>query len=224
MSESTLHTELKWLYSESNDQIEKKVGNFIIDIVKDDLLIEIQTINFSAIRNKIRTLLQKYKVELVHPIYQDKWIINLDSQLNKIIRRRLSPIHCSYIDIFEELISIPRMICHPNFTIDIVLVQIEEIRENNGKGSWKRKGWSISDKKLLRLVERRKFNNPTDFLDFIPKDIKTPFTNLELAKSLNKPLSFARKVSYCLRKMEMLKTVGKRGNTLIFDFNNLKKL
>jgi hypothetical protein len=217
-NETTLHRDIKWLYSESNDQLERKIGNFIVDIVRDDYLIEIQTRNFSAIRKKLEILLQNYKVKLVHPIVQDKWIIKLDPHLNKI-RRRLSPIHGSYLNIFEELISIPKMISHPNFSIDLVLVQIEEIRENNGEGSWRRKGWSICDKKLLRLIERRKFNNPIDFLNFIPKNIKTPFTNIELAKLLNKPLSLARKVSFCLRKMEMLNTIGKNGNTLILDFN-----
>lgn len=221
LNESTLHTDLKWLYSESNEQLERKVGKYIVDIVRDDLLIEIQTTNFSKIRNKIEILLQSNKVKLVHPIIQDKWIVNLDTQLNKIIRRRLSPKHCSYIYIFEELIRIPKLISHPNFTIEIILVEIEEIRENSGKGSWKRKGWSIYDKKLLKVLESKKFNEPIDFLYFIPRNIVIPFTNLELAKSLKKPLSLAQKLSYCLKKMELLKTVGKIGNALLFDFNNI---
>ncbi len=218
LNETTLHADIKWLFSESNDQLERKVGNFVIDIVRDDLLIEIQTKNFSAIRNKLEILLQSNKVKLVYPIIQDKWIVNLDTQLNKIIRRRLSPIHCSYIDIFDELIKIPKMISHPNFAIEAILVQIEEIREKSGMGSWRRNGWSIYDKKLLRVIESKKFNNPIDFLYLIPKNIVTPFTNLELAKWLKKPIYLAQKISYCLRKMEMLKTVGKVGKTLLFDF------
>ncbi|MFX0024339.1 MAG: hypothetical protein ACFE9S_18620 [Candidatus Hermodarchaeota archaeon] len=219
LNETTFHTDLIWLYSESNDQLEKKVGNYIVDIVRDDLLIEIQTKNFSNIRSKIETLMQKNKVKLVHPIIQDKWIINLDTQLNKIIRRRLSPLHCSYINVFEELIRIPKMISHPNFSIEILLVQIEEIREKSDRGSWRRKGWTIYDKKLFRVIESKKFHNPIDFLYFIPRNISIPFTNKELAEKLKKPLRLAQKVSYCLRKMDMLKIVGKNGNALLFDFN-----
>ncbi|MFX1379681.1 MAG: hypothetical protein ACFFA4_11390 [Promethearchaeota archaeon] len=222
LNETTLHKDLKWLYSESNDQIERKVGKYIVDIVRDDLLIEIQTTNFSKIRNKLGILLENYKVKLVHPIIQDNWIINLDTQLNKNIRRRLSPVHCSYIDIFEELVRIPKMISHPNFTIEIILVQIEEIREKSDRESWRRKSWRIYDKKLLKVIESKKFNNPIDFLYFIPKNIDIPFTNNELAKLIKRPLSLAQKLSYCLRKMEVLKTIGKNGNTLIFDFNNDK--
>jgi hypothetical protein len=218
LNEFTFHNDLKWLYSESNDQLEQKVGNFVIDIVKDDLLIEIQTKNFSAIKIKLEFLLKNNQVKLVHPIVQDKWIINLDTQLNRVIRRRLSPIHNSYIDIFNELIRIPTMISHSNFIIELVLVQIEEFRKNDGMGSWRRKGWSVFDKKLLRVIGSKTFRNPIDFLHFIPTNLKTPFTNLELAKAIKKPLSLARKVSYCLRKMKMIKVVGKIRNTLLFDF------
>jgi hypothetical protein len=221
LNETTLHTDLKWLYSESNDQLERKVGKYVVDIIRDDLMIEIQTTNFSVIRNKIEVLLQNNKVKLIHPIIQDKWIINIDTQLNKIVRRRLSPVHCSYINIFEELIRIPKLISHPNFTIEIILVQIEEIRKKSSKASWRRNGWSIYDKKLLKVVESKKFNEPIDFLYFIPKNIETPFTNVKLAKSLKQPISLAQKISYCLRKMKMLKTVGKIGNNLLFDFYNL---
>ncbi len=109
------------------------------------------------------------------------------------------------------------MISHPNFTIEILLVQIEEIREKNNNSSWRRKDWSIYDKKLVRIIERKQFKNPNDFLCFIPKTLKTPFTNLELAQSYKKPVRLIRKVSYCLRKMGMLKVVGKRGNAYLFD-------
>jgi hypothetical protein len=218
LNETTLHADLKWVLSESHDQLEKRVENYVIDIVRDDLLIEIQIINFSAIRNKLEILLQNNKVKLVHPIIRDKWIGDLDSQMNKVTRRRLSPKHCSYIDLFEELIRIPNMITHPNFSIELLLVQIEEIREKDSQVSWRRKGWSSYDKKLVRILEKKQFRNPNDFLCFIPKSLDTPFTNLELAQSLKKPVRLAGKISYCLRKMGMLNVVGKRGNAYLFDF------
>ncbi|GAH22184.1 unnamed protein product, partial [marine sediment metagenome] len=34
-----------------------------------------------------------------------------------------------------------------------------------------------------------------------PTSLKSPFTNIDLAYSLKKPLNLARKMSYCLRKM-----------------------
>ena len=62
LNEKTLHADLKWLLSESHDQLEKQVDNYLIDIVRDDLLIEIQTSNFAIIRKKLENLVQNNKV------------------------------------------------------------------------------------------------------------------------------------------------------------------
>ena len=113
------------------------------------------------------------------------------------------------------------MISHSNFSIETILVQIEEIRVKSKAMSYRRKGWSIYDKKLLKIIGRKKFSNPIDFLYLIPKKIKTPFTNLELAKNLKKPLRLARKITYCLREMGVLKIVGKIGCALLFDYKDL---
>jgi hypothetical protein len=218
LNESSLHSTLKLWYKKLEDQLEVPVENFIIDIVRKDLLIEIQTKNFSTIRKKLETLLKNHRVLLIHPIVKDKWIINIDQQSNKIIRKRLSPRHCSYLDIFEELIRIPELITNPNLTIELLLVQIEEFRMNDGKGSWRRKGWSIYDRRLVKVLEKRVFCSPIDYLMLKPTNLKTPFTNAELAYSLEKPLRLAQKMSYCLCKMEIIKDIGKSGRFLLFDY------
>ena len=218
LNESSLHSTLKLWYKKLEDQLEVPVENFIIDIVRDDLLIEIQTKNFSTIKKKLEVLLKNHRVLLIHPIVKDKWIINVDHHLTKINRKRLSPTHHSYLDIFEELIRIPDLIANPNFTIELPLVQIEEFRINDGKGSWRRKGWSIYDQRLVNVVERKVFCSPIDFLMLKPINLKTPFTNAELAHLLDKPLRLAQKMSYCLRKMGILKVIGKSGKFLLFDY------
>jgi len=218
LHESSLHSELKLWYKEPSDQLEAPVENFIIDIVRDNLLIEIQTKNFSIIKKKLETLMTNHKILLIHPIVKDKWIINVDFQSNRTISKRLSPKHNSYIDIFEEMIRIPELISNPNFTLELPLVQIEEYRRKDGNGCWRRNGWSIYDQKLVKILEKRAFYTPMDFLMLKPTSLKTPFTNMDLAYSLKKPLNLARKMSYCLRKMGIIKIAGKKGRSLIFDY------
>jgi len=218
LRESSLHSTLKLWYKKTEDQLEVPIENFVIDIVRDDLLIEIQTKNFSAIKKKLEILLKNHRVLLIHPIVKDKWIINIDYQSNRIIRKRLSPTHRSYLDIFEELIRIPDLIANPNLTIELLLVQVEEFRMNDGKGSWRRKGWSIYDKRLVNVLEKKVFCSPIDFLMLKPISLKPPFTNAELAFSLEKPLRLAQKMSYCLRKMGIIKVIGKSGRALLFDY------
>ncbi|KKK43946.1 hypothetical protein LCGC14_1082020 [marine sediment metagenome] len=218
LHESSLHAALKLWYKESEDRLEVPIENYVIDIVRDDLLIEIQTKNFSQIKRKLENLMKNNRVRLIYPIVKDKWILNVDLQSNKTIRKHLSPQHSSYIEIFEELIRIPELISNSNFTIEVLLVQIEEYRKNDGNGSWRRKGWSIYDRKLVRVLEKKVFYTPIDFLMLKPSSLKTPFTNLELAQSLNKPIRLARKMSYCLRKMGLIKVIGKKGRALLFDY------
>jgi len=218
LKESSLHAALKQWYKESKDQLEMPIENFIIDIVRDDLLIEIQTKNFSIIKRKLETLLKNHKVLLIHPIIKDKWIINIDVQSKKSTRKRLSPIHRSYLDIFDELIRIPDLITNPNFTIELLLVQIEEFRMNDGRGSRRRKGWSIFDRRLVRVLGKKVFYTPFDFLMLKPASLKTPFTNAELAYSLEKSLRLAQKMSFCLRKMGIIKIIGKKGKYHLYGF------
>ncbi|MFX1453941.1 MAG: hypothetical protein ACFFDB_01065 [Promethearchaeota archaeon] len=218
LHESSLHAALKMWYKEAEDKCEVRVESFIIDIVRDDLLIEIQTKNFSVIKRKLEKLVNKYNILLVHPIVRDKWIINVDLLSNMTISRRLSPRHDSYEAIFKELVRIPELILNPNFSIELPLVQIEEYRKNDGKGSRKRKGWSIYDQTLVNVLEKKTFSTPIDFLMLKPANLNTPFTNAELANSLNKPLRLAQMMSYCLRKMGILKVVGKQGNAYLYNY------
>lgn len=218
LNESSLHAALKLWYKESEDQLEVPIENFIVDIVRDDLLIEIQTKNFFIIKRKLEKLIENHKILLIHPIVKDKWIISVESHSNRTISKRLSPMHSSYIDIFDELIRIPNLISNLNFSIELLLVQIEEIRKNDGNGSWRRKGWSIYDRKLVEVLEKKIFYTPMDFLMLKPTSLKTPFTNADLAHSLKKPLRLAQKMSYCLRKMGIIKVVGKKGKSFIFDY------
>ncbi len=53
MTEHSLHADIKEWYSVQGDKVETKVHDFIIDIVREDLLIEIQTRNLSAIKIKL---------------------------------------------------------------------------------------------------------------------------------------------------------------------------
>ena len=219
LKEKSLHAELKDWLKMPGDKIESPVDGYIIDIVRGDLLIEIQTQNFSAIRKKLKTLLKCHKVRLIYPIVQNKWIIGLDRNGDKITRRRLSPKHNSYVNIFEELVRIPHIMLNSNLIVEALIVNIEETRLNDGKGSWKRKGWSILDRRLVNLVDQKIFHRSNDYLTLIPKSLEFPFTNFELSKALQKSIGLARKMTYCLRKTKILEVIGKKGKALLYDLS-----
>jgi hypothetical protein len=53
LNEKPLHASLKEWYAQPGDRFEVPVDGFVIDIVRDDLLLEIQTGSFGSIKSKI---------------------------------------------------------------------------------------------------------------------------------------------------------------------------
>ena len=215
IQESSLHAALKQIYCNSGDILEAQVDRFIVDVLKKDKIVEIQTRSFSSIKEKLRTLIPKFEVLLVYPLANEKWIIRESIDGSRILSIRKSPKKMSYLNMFEELISIPRLIAHSNFSIEVILVKEEEIRRKDGKGSWRRRGWSIIDHRLREIVSRRIFKSPSDFRDFIPKTLSEPFTTSEFARASDCTRSLAQKAMYCMRKMGALNVVGKRRNAFL---------
>jgi len=213
-NEGSLHASVKQWYAHKGDVLEVKVDGSIIDLQRGKLLIEIQTRNFSAIRDKLKRLVQKHKLMLVYPIPQIKWITRLDKDGITVISRRKSPKTGDVTDLFDELLRIPTLINEPNFWLEVLLIESEEIRCMDGKGSWRRQGVSIQDRKLIRVIKKYRFKHKDDFLHLLPPDIPQPFTNKSLAKAMKLSVYKIRRLTYTLRKMGLLDMSGKQGNQI----------
>jgi hypothetical protein len=215
-NEKSLHAALKHWYAQPGDQLEAQVDGFVVDIVRDDLLIEIQTRNLAAIRRKLSALLERHSVRLVYPIAKEKWIVRKTGSGKQVIGRRKSPKVGCLDDLFVELVSIPDLVRHDNFALQIVLIQEEEIRRADGRGSWRRRGQSLHDRKLLQVLETVTFEGKQDFLRFLPDGLDQPFSNRHLAQHIGGSIRAARRMTYCLKKMGAIQEVGKNGNQLLF--------
>jgi hypothetical protein len=214
--ESSLHSAIKKWYFLEGDKLEVKVDDFVVDIVRGDLLIEIQTANFSAIKPKLLRLLNEHKVRLVYPIPREKWIVHKSTTTGETFGRRRSPKKGRLPDLFSELIRIPTLFSKGNFSIEVLMIEVEETWCDDGRGSWRKKGASIEDRQLIRVFERQIFERKTDFLEVLPNDLPNPFSNRNLAKSLGIPVSQSRKMTYSLRKMGTITYVGKKRNQMLF--------
>lgn len=216
MGETSLHDEVKRWYSQPGDRLEEWVDGYLIDVVRGDRLIEIQTGNFSAIKAKLEDLIKRHPVRLVHPIAQTKWIVRLNSQGKRVSKRR-SPRRGRVEDLFLELVYIPHLMREANFSLEALLVQSEEELIDDGRGSWRRRRWSVHDRRLLDVVGRATFSTPADFLRLFPATLPEEFTTRELAESLNLRTNIAQKMSYSLRHMDVIETIGKRGRANIYS-------
>jgi hypothetical protein len=215
LNEQPLHAALKAWYAEDGDQVEVTLDGYVIDLVRGDLLIEIQTANFSAIRRKLAALTKRHPVRLVYPIPRDKWIVRLDDQGDPVSRRK-SPRRGVVVHLFAELVRIPALLAHPRFSLDVLLIQEEEQRRYDGQRGWRRHGWVVHQRLLLDVLDQQRFESPGDALALIPPALPDPFTTADLAEALGCSRRLAQQMCYCLRAMDTVETVGKRSNALLY--------
>jgi len=216
MNERSLHLDIKKAYSLPGDQFEVKLDNYVVDILRGQLVIEVQTKNFSAIKGKLETLTEKHKVRLVYPLTEKKWITYITKE-NAVISKRKSPKKGRLTDLFRELVMISHVVGDENFSLEVLFIDEEEVRCNDGKGSWRRRGVSIKERRLLRVNSRILFQNKTDYLKILPDSLNQLFTNKELSKLAKIPLRTARQITYCLRKSDTILLAPKRGRELAFQ-------
>ena len=214
LNEKELHASLKQWYARPGDRLEVPVDGFVIDIVRDDLLIEIQTRNFASIKSKLTNLARCHRVRLIYPIVQEKWIIRSTLRNGKGAIRRKSPKKGRMEDLFWELVSIPQLLSNPNFSLEVLLIRGEEVRRYNGKRKVRR-GWLIEGRRLLDVLDQRSFGQSTDWLRLLPDGLEL-FTTSDLASRMNTGRELAQKIAYCLREAKMIELIGKRGRSNLY--------
>lgn len=215
LNEKPLHEALKQWYAVPGDMFEVPVDGSVVDIVRDDLLIEIQTKNFSAIKRKLEKLVVNHPVRLVYPIPGEKWITKKADDGSTLSRRR-SPKRGTYEQIFYELVRLPELLKNPNFTLELLLIEEEEVRRFDGVRGWKRGGWVTEERWLLRVMDRRILKSPADMLTFIPSTLAEPFNVSDLAATTKINRTLAQKMVYCLRTMDCLAPAGKKVNAILY--------
>lgn len=216
LNEKPLHAALKEWYAQPNDRFEVSLDGFVIDIVRGDLLVEIQTCNFAAIKRKLTKLTVCHPVRLVYPIAREKWIVKLAGGRHGQFSRRKSPKRGTIEHIFEELVSFPELLLNPNFSIELLLIQEEEFRRHDTTRRWRRKGWVTYKRRLLQVTEQRLFRVPADMGALVPSALAEPFTTSDLAIAIAKPRRLAQKMVYCLRLIGCITPTGKRGNAILY--------
>lgn len=217
LNEKPLHASLKQWYARPGDQFEVPVDGFVIDILRENLLIEIQTRNLSATRAKLTRLTHSNQVRLVYPIVKEKWIVRqsaTNSAANNIdvCVRRKSPKRGRLEDLFWELVGIPQLLSNPNFSLEVLMIREEEVRRYDRR---RRKGWVLEGRRLLEVVDRHLFTKSEDWLAFVPAGLNF-FTTVELATGIDANRELAQKLAYCLRHGRMIELIGKRGRANLY--------
>lgn len=201
-NESSLHRVLKNIYSMNCDgKTEQKIGSFIFDIVTSDgNIIEIQTANISVLMEKTDFVLKTgRKIKIVHPIVEKKTIkvterveTTGDSRASSTgtVKKSRSPKTSTIYDSLRGLTKMTQFFKNPNFSIELLFVEIEEIREktnvpvqNQTKSRRHLKNW-ISKGKRLEKINRTMTLKADDYKKLVPAGTPKVFTVKELQKSI----------------------------------------
>lgn len=216
--ETSLHRQLKQLYAHSGAEQEVTLGDYRIDVVNPDALVEIQHGSLSAIRDKIACLLKKHRVLVVKPIVARKRIIKLRRSGGPVLTQRWSPKRGTPLDLFDELVYFTRVFPHANLTLEVPLVQVEERRfPGHGRRRWRRdKDHQVEDLQLVEVGETYRFNTATDLRQLLPDQLPEPFHTGHLAQRLNVSRWVAGRIAYCMRQTGGAIQVGTQGNAKLY--------
>ncbi len=216
LNEGPLHAALKAAYAANGGKQEVAVESFVADAVRNGIMYEIQTGSFSGLGRKMAALAEVGPVVLVHPIAQNKTIVKQPDTPKTKVQSRRSPKHGELIHIVRELVYLPHMLNHPNFSVEVVLTHEREIRHYDPKKNRRRGGWRVIERQLLDLGEGMRLNAMTDLYTFLQDELAEPFSTKDLARALGQSVEIARQMAYCLRHAGVTEVVGKQGNALLY--------
>ena len=210
--ETTLHQQLKRHYAGEAGQTEVQLGRYRIDAVRGEELIEVQCASLSAIRDKCQNLLKRHRLRVVKPVVIRTRIRRLTSDPKKAETgktKSLRPKRGSAIDLFDELIYFTRVFPHPNLTIEVPLIHVEQVRVPSRKKrrrSW-HKDYRVKDVLWESTESTLELSNASDLLTLLPggetmgqANPSGHFNTAELAKTIGKSRQTAQQIAYVLRK------------------------
>lgn len=215
LREKPLHAALKQWYAGDGDRVEEPVDGYVIDLVREGELVEIQTRNFSSMKRKLASLLEGHTVRVVHPIALEKWIVKVDED-GVVASRRKSPKRGAAVDLFAELVSFPELVAHDGLTLEVVLIRADELWRYDGDRGWRRRGWVVEERHLLEVVDRVVVDSPAALGALLPAGLPDEFTTADLADALGRPRRLAQQMAYCLRHVDVIREVGRRGNAVVY--------
>ncbi len=218
-NEKTLHRVIKHIIEPDENNHEVALGSFIVDIYNSSGVFEIQTRDFSKLRDKLRFLLKEHTVTVVFPIATTKHIMWVDKQTGEITKKRLSPKRGKPWDAFFELYWIREFLAHKNLKIKILLTAMEEYRNLDGWSRDKKKGSSRLERIPVGDIYEINIENAGDYKYLIPPGLPNPFTVADFASCAKITKRVAYPASNVLLSLKVINRIGKAGRSYLYELN-----
>jgi hypothetical protein len=215
LREGPLHAAIKAILAAPGDRLEVPVGRFVIDLVRaDGELVEVQTGGFGPLGAKLDVLLDEHRIRIVHPIAATRRIVRVDRQ-GQVVSMRRSTKHGSVVEVFDKLVAFPSLLTHPTLTIEVMLLDEDHVR-GVGPVTARRRTRDPGERRLRDVLSRVELNGVDDIVCALPPLPREPFTTRELASALGCSMLLAQRTAYCLRAVDIIEAVGKRGHAPLY--------
>jgi len=219
LAEKTMHAVLKNYYAPDEDMHEIPIENYVADIYTGTEIIEIQTRSMDRMRKKLDTFLPLYPVTIVYPIPREKWLYWIDDETGEVSQKRKSPKKGNPYQAFIELYKIRPFLRNPNLRLRLDLIDMEEYRLLNGWSKDKKKGSERYDRIPTQFFEEIRIDCIRDYMQLIPYELQEQFTVKDFAKCAKIPVRLAGTVLLIFHDLELVRRVGKTGNSYIYEVN-----
>lgn len=217
LQEKTVHAVIKHYIAPNVETHEIPIAGYVADIFTGNHIYEIQTANFNKLRNKLNIFLELFPVTVIYPIPYHKWLIWIDEETGEYTKKRKSPTVGNPYSAFIELYKIKQFMKHHNFSLKIMLLDMEEYRSLNGWSNDKKRGSTRFDRIPVKLVSEYDFITTKDFMQLIPEDLTKPFTSKEFSKHLKISTATGQVSLNILFYLEIVHRIGKKGNSYLYD-------
>jgi hypothetical protein len=214
LNEGSLHAQLKDWYRRPGDLLEYPVGGYVIDIVRGERLVEIQTGGFAPLRSKLARLLDCHPVRLVVPVPLTRRIARLSPD-GEVLSARRSPRQGRPQDVFARLVSLPTLLAHPRFELELLLTHEQEQRRHEPGRAFRRHGWVVAGRSLVSVEQSLLLTTPSDAAALLPP-LPEVFDTADLAAAVGCNRRLAQQITYCLRALDALEADGRRGRAVLY--------
>jgi hypothetical protein len=216
LKEKTLHASIKNYLEPDISHQEIKVEGYYADIVQEGHIFEVQTRNFNTLRAKLEVFLKNHQVTIVYPMARTKYLnwINDDGEVTS---RRRSPKTGQPLEACFELYRIKPFLKHPQLSVKIIMLDLEEYRNLDGWSRDKKKGSSRYDQIPLQVTTVIDLIDAKDYARLLPDDLPATFTTKDLHLQAHISLKRAQIACNILSHLEVIQKTGKQNKMITYQ-------
>ncbi len=217
LAEKQLHAILKDFIEPDRSLHEQASEGFIVDVLNEDGITEIQTAGFNRLRRKIDAFVPESKLRIVYPIPAKKTLSWFDPETGEEKSRRLSPKRGTRRDVLFELYKIRPWLMEKGLELWLYFIDLEEHRLLDGWDKRQKRGSTRVDRLPTRLDRIEVFRSPEDYLAFVPEGLDGRFTRKEFERLGKYSPRQSQTVLRILRDFGLVEVVAKEGRAFVHE-------